>query len=98
MTLVWEKGVRVKEQKRCLWVLENSGGKRDCVIRGPEGWYNHTNNLWVNVFKNNPVIGCLKHQGWILGNSEHLCILLELWILNTYFSFPQQIEIVVLDL
>lgn len=60
----------------------------------PEGQY-HTNNLWVNGFINNPVFGCLKHQSWVLSNSEHLYILLDLWILNTYFSFLQQVKIVV---
>lgn len=60
----------------------------------PEGQY-HTSNLRVNVFINHPVFGCLKHQSWVLGNSEHLYILLDLRILNTYFSFPQQVKIVV---
>lgn len=75
-------GVRKQLREETLW------------NKVPKGWY-RTNNLWVNVFKNNHVFGCLKHQGWVLGNSEHLYILLELWILKTYFSFPQQVKIVV---
>lgn len=62
----------VKEQERRLWVLENSCGKGEQVIRVPAGRWSHTNNLWGSLLKNNPRAGHPERQGWVLANSEHL--------------------------
>lgn len=84
MTLVWEEGACKGAEELSVGVGKQLSKERRCN----EGM-SSPQQPGLKVFKNSRVMRCPKHQSWALSIS------LELWMLNTSFSFAQQVKIII---